>query len=92
MTNAGIILEVSKEVDEKQSEMPNEKRSKRWKKDQGSGASIFSGVQQAYITALEREVKEQRLRVLLYQNIISTASEVFGEDILKKIGTQRSVS
>ena len=92
MTNAGIILEVSNEVDEKQSEMPNEKRSKKWKKEQGSGESVFSTAQQAYITALEGEVKEQRLRVLLYQNIISTASEAFGEDILKKIGTQRSGS
>ena len=90
MVKRDIILAVSKELDEKQSAMPKEKKSKKWKREQCSGQSIFSTAQQCYITALEGEVKEQRLRVLLYQNIISTASEQLGEDILKKIGTQRS--
>ena len=91
MTKGVIILEVSKDLDEKQSEMPKEeKKKKKRKESQGSVESIFSTAQQLYISALEGEVKEQRLRVLLYQNIISTASEAFGEDILKKIGTQRS--
>ena len=90
MEKRDLTLDASKEVDEKQAEMPKEKKSKKGKKKEGSSESIFSTAQQAYITVLELEVKEQRLRVLLYQNIISRASEAFGEDILKKIGTQPS--
>jgi hypothetical protein len=43
-----------------------------------------------YLKALEQELIEQRLRVQLYQTVISQASEDLGVDILKKIGGQRS--
>jgi hypothetical protein len=43
-----------------------------------------------YIKALEQELKEQGLRVQLYQTVISQASETLGVDILKKIGVHRS--
>ena len=50
----------------------------------------LSEEQKHYIAALEAEVKEQRLRVLLYQGVIISASEELGEDLLKKIGVNRS--
>jgi hypothetical protein len=43
-----------------------------------------------YIKALEQELVEQRLRVQLYQTVISQASEALGVDILKKVGGHRS--
>ncbi len=43
-----------------------------------------------YIKALEEELIEQRLRVKLYQRVLSQASEELGIDILKKIGVHRS--
>jgi hypothetical protein len=43
-----------------------------------------------YIKALEQELIEQRLRVQLYQTVISQASEELGVDILKKLGAHRS--
>ena len=54
MTKGVIILEVSKDLDEKQSEMPKEeKKKKKRKESQGSVESIFSTAQQLYISALE---------------------------------------
>lgn len=50
----------------------------------------LSEEQKHYISALEAELKEQRLRVLLYQGVIISASEELGEDLLKKIGVNRS--
>ena len=46
--------------------------------------------QKSYIAALEQELEEQRLRVLLYRQVIVSADEYYGEDILKKIGSKRS--
>ena len=65
----------------------------RQKKQHKSATYIPPGLneqEQLYIKALEQELIEQRLRVQLYQTVISQASEVLGVDILKKIGAQRS--
>jgi hypothetical protein len=43
-----------------------------------------------HIKALEQELVEQRLRVQLYQTVISQASEELGVDILKKVVGHRS--
>ena len=50
----------------------------------------LSEVQQQYRQVLETELREQHLRVLLYQNVLAQVSEELGLDALKKIGGQQS--
>ena len=71
------------------SEMTRRKEVKRVEAKTGLPAGL-SEEQKHYIAALEAEVQEQRLRVLLYQGLIISASEELGEDLLKKIGVNRS--
>ena len=71
------------------SEMTRRKEVKRVEAKTGLPTGL-SEEQKHYITALEAEVQEQRLRVLLYQGLIISASEELGEDLLKKIGVNRS--
>jgi hypothetical protein len=52
--------------------------------------AVMTSAQKAYIAALEAELADQHLRVILYQGILSAASEQYGEDIVKKIGGHRS--
>lgn len=69
------------------------KMSHRQKKKQKCVTYIPPGLNEQehmYIKALEQELIEQRLRVQLYQTVISQASEELGVDIIKKIGAQRS--
>lgn len=69
------------------------KMAHRQKKKQKSVTYIPPGLNEQehmYIKALEQELLEQRLRVQLYQTVISQASEELGIDIIKKIGAQRS--
>jgi hypothetical protein len=47
-------------------------------------------VRTSHLKVLEGIIVEQKLRVLLYQQVISKASEELGVDILKKVGSQRS--
>ena len=81
----GTNLEPVKRV----SEMSRRKEMKRVESKTGLPTGL-SEEQKHYIGALEAEVKEQRLRVLLYQGLIISASEELGEDLLKKIGVNRS--
>ena len=71
------------------SEMTRRKEVKRVEAKTGLPKGL-SEEQKHYIGALKAEVKEQRLRVLLYQGLIISASEELGEDLLKKIGVNRS--
>lgn len=71
------------------SEMTRRKEVKHAQAKTGLPAGL-SEEHKHYIAALEAEVKEQRLRVLLYQGVIISASEELGEDLLKKIGVNRS--
>lgn len=71
------------------SEMTRRKEVKRVEAKTGLPTGL-SEEQKHYIAALEAEVQEQRLRVLLYQGLIISASEELGEDLLKKIGVNRS--
>ena len=69
------------------------KMTNRQKKKQKSVIYIPPGLNEQehmYIKALEQELIEQRLRVQLYQTVLSQASEELGVDIIKKIGAQRS--
>lgn len=69
------------------------KMTNRQKKKQKSAIYIPPGLNEQehmYIKALEQELIEQRLRVQLYQTVLSQASEELGVDIIKKIGAQRS--
>lgn len=69
------------------------KMTSRQKKQNKSVPYIPPGMNEQehlYLKALEQELIEQRLRVQLYQTVISQASEDLGVDILKKIGVQRS--
>lgn len=83
------MLAESTTLDITKIEMSKGKKKKTQKRNQGEPPGL-SSAQKDYITVLETELAEQRLRILLYQNIFSTASEQIGYDILKKIGGQRS--
>lgn len=76
---------------------PVKRASEMTRRKELKGAQAIIGLpdglseeQKHYISALEAELKEQRLRVLLYQGVIISASEELGEDLLKKIGVNRS--
>ena len=90
MPETKLTLDFKKKIGLKEQEMPKKKGGNKLKQSDGQPSTIFSTAQESYIKALEQEVKEHRLRVLLYQNVLSTASEEYGEDILKKIGTHQS--
>ncbi len=65
----------------------------RQKGKKGKPSYVLPGLSEQehlYIQALEQELIEQRLRVKLYQRVLSQASEELGIDILKKIGVHRS--
>jgi hypothetical protein len=77
------------ESEKRASEMTKRKQVKHAQSMMGLPEGL-SEEQKYYIAALEAELKEQRLRVLLYQGVIISASEELGEDLLKKIGVNRS--
>jgi hypothetical protein len=81
----GINLESSRTTTEM-----TKGKAKKGKESKASKPEELSASAKAYIAALEAELADQHLRVLLYQGIISAASEQLGVDIVKKIGGHRS--
>lgn len=85
MERAGTTLEATKEWELMTKSHKGSQRKKREKKEES-----MIEVPESYLQALEAIIAEQKLRVLLYQQVISKASEELGVDILKKVGSQWS--
>jgi hypothetical protein len=81
----GTTLASSKQ----EKEMPKMEKQVKVKKRKKQ-EDVKVEVSTSYLQALEEMIAEQRLRVLLYQQVIIKASEELGVDILKKVGSQRS--
>ena len=85
MEREGTNLASSKQA-ERMTKGENKVKSKKVEKQ----VDLKIEVSASYLQAMEAIIAEQRLRVLLYQQVISKASEDFGVDILKKVGSQWS--
>lgn len=85
MEREGTNLAASKQENEMPKTNEQVKVKKRKKQE-----DVKVEVSTSYLQAMEEMIAEQRLRVLLYQQVIAKASEELGVDILKKVGSQRS--